>query len=68
MIIDGLRPQSGQIFGSSPQDPGNDGDTEEYSYRPKARARGGPKRRSQSENLLSVSIRPYNFNYKLTQD
>jgi len=56
MIIDGLRPQSGRSVGSNLQDPGDDGDVEEDSPRPKPRRGRGTKRRDRFENELSVSF------------
>ena len=55
IIVDGLRPQFNRSVGFSLQDPGNDADVEEGRSRPKNPKGGGPKRRNQWENLLSVS-------------
>jgi hypothetical protein len=56
MIIDGLRPKPGRSVGLGLHDPGIDGDVEEDHPRPSARKTGAPKRRSASENMLSVGL------------
>lgn len=56
MIIDGLRPRSGRPAGSNFQETGSDGDVEGDLPGPRARNSRGPTRRSQRENLLSVSV------------
>lgn len=54
-IVDGLRPQPNCSVGSGLQDHGSDADVEEDYPGRKAPKGGGPKRRNQWENMLSVS-------------
>ena len=70
MIVDGLRPQFGHSHsvGSGLQDPGNDGDIEDHYSRPGPRTRGGPKRRNNWENVLSVSFSSLVFWARLTRN
>jgi len=65
MIIDGLRPQIGRSAGF--QDAGNDADVEEDYSSPRTRKGGGPRRRNQWENGLSVSFSPLLLSLSLHQ-